>query len=145
MYSISQLSQQTGVSNETIRYYERISLLPKPIKKSNGYRQYIDQDIDRLKFVQRLRLLDFTLADIREILAFKERKEAPCNYVMTVISEQVDSIAQQIHELQLLQEELNHLHAAGQLLPEDIEMKTCICHVIKTANIKQKSLNKEGL
>lgn len=145
MYSISQLSQQTGVSNKTIRYYERISLLPQPSRASNGYRQYIDQDVDRLKFVQRLRLLDFTLADIREILAFKERNEAPCNYVMTVISEQVDAIAQQIHELKLLQEELNHFHAAGQVLPEDVDMKTCICHVIKTADVKQKSLNKEGL
>jgi DNA-binding transcriptional MerR regulator len=131
MYSIGRLSQLTNVSNETIRYYERIDLLPSPQRATNGYRKYDETDVDRLQFVRRLRSLDFTLDEIREILAFKERQEPPCQYVMSVMDKQIHEIEQRMRDLQKLQSEIKSLYDAGANLPDDVQMKTCVCHLIQ--------------
>ena len=131
MYSIGGLSQLTTVSNETIRFYERIDLLPPPQRATNGYRQYDDTDVERLQFIRRLRSLDFTLEEIREILAFKERQEPPCQYVMNVMDNQIHEIEQRMQDLQKLQGEIKSLYEAGKNLPEDVQMKTCVCHLIQ--------------
>lgn len=133
MVSIGQLSQQTGISTEAIRYYERIALLPAAKRAANGYRQYDERDIERLQFIKRSRALDFTLNDIREILAFRERNEPPCQYVMTVMETQIEEIEQRIRDLEQLRTEIKTLHEVGQSLPEDVQMKTCVCHLIQTS------------
>ena len=129
MFQIKALSAQTGVAPKTIRYYESIGLLPPPARSPNGYRLYQDTDRDRLSFIRRARALDFTLADIAEILAFRERGEPPCGYVMTAIHQRVAAIEAHIQDLQRLHEELSSLYVAGQSLPEDAQMQTCVCHL----------------
>lgn len=64
---IGELSRQTGCNIETIRYYERIGLLPKPIRRGR-YRQYASADGARLGFVRRARELGFTLDEVRTLL-----------------------------------------------------------------------------
>lgn len=135
MYSIGQLSQLTKVSNETIRYYERIDLLPLPQRAENGYRQYSDADVERLDFIRRSRALDFTIDQIKEILAFRERQEPPCQYVMGVMETRIDEIESRIRDLTRLRNEIEALHKAGKSLPEDVQMKTCVCHLITTNDI----------
>ena len=132
MYSIRELSQNTGVSTEAIRYYERISLLPRAKRASNGYRQYDEVDVQRLQFIRRARALDFALDEIKEILALQEHHEAPCQYVMTVMKERIGEIHERIRELEALREEVTRLYELGKQLPEDVQMKVCICHVIQT-------------
>lgn len=133
MYSIGQLSQHTKVSNETIRYYERINLLPPSRRATNGYRRYDDVDVERLQFIRRLRAFDFALEEIREILAFKERQEPPCQYVMNVMDKQIHEIEQRMQDLKKLQGEIKSLHEAGRKLPEDVQMKTCVYHLIQVS------------
>ena len=116
MYRIGELSQQTGVIRETIRYYERL---------------YTQDDVERLRFIQRARSLDFTLDDIAEILAFRDRNEPPCSFVLDVMQDQIQVIEQRIQNLITLRDELNMLHEAGQKLPEDSKMEACVCHLIK--------------
>lgn len=132
MFSIGEISQQTGVSTQTIRYYERIALLPQPYRAENGYRVYDNTDVERLQFITRARQLDFSLDDIAEILAFRERNEAPCSVVMNVMAQQIDEIDTRIADLIRLREELAQLHRIGLIMPEDIEMKRCVCHLIKS-------------
>lgn len=132
MFSIGELSQQTGVSTQTIRYYERIALLPEPRRAANDYRVYDEADINRLQFVTRARQLDFSLDDIAEILAFRERNEAPCSVVMEVMAQQIVEVDRRIADLIRLREELAGLHRIGLTMPEDIEMKRCVCHLIKS-------------
>lgn len=131
MFSIGELSLRTGVSAQTIRFYERIGVLPEPCRAENGYRVYDDVDIDRLQFVTQARQLDFSLNDVAEILAFRERNEAPCSVVMDVMAQQIDEIDKRIADLIRLREELAQLHRIGLTMPEDIEMKHCVCHLIK--------------
>lgn len=131
MYRIGQASSQTGLSKKTIRYYEEIGLIPPARRLPNGYRSYGDEDLERLRFIRSARALDFPLEDIEEILAFRDRGEPPCLYVMKLMEEQIDGISQRIRELEQLRAELRRLHTRGQSLPEDVEMNTCICHAIQ--------------
>jgi MerR family mercuric resistance operon transcriptional regulator len=66
--SIGELSQQTECNVETIRYYERIGLLPKPRRPGGRFRRYDADDIGRLRFIRRARQLGFTLDEVRALM-----------------------------------------------------------------------------
>lgn len=65
---IGELSQRTGCNIETIRYYERIGLLPKPARSAGRFRRYGLPDVARLRFIRRARQLGFALGDVRQLL-----------------------------------------------------------------------------
>ncbi len=132
MLRIGELSEHTGVPSKTIRYYEDIGLLPEPQRSANGYRIYDEADVERLAFIRRARALDFALDDITEILAFREREEPPCRYVMDLMRSRIEDIEQRLRDLERLRDELTALYEAGQRLPEDARMKECVCHLIVT-------------
>lgn len=88
--------------------------------------------MDRLQFIRRARALDFALDEIAEILAFRERNEPPCAHVMDLICHQIDAIESRIRDLERIRNELKTLHEAGHDLPEDVRMRTCICHLFQT-------------
>ncbi len=65
---IGTLAQRADVGIDTIRYYEREGVIPQPLRRESGYRQYSDDDVVRLRFVRRAKQLGFTLPEIRELL-----------------------------------------------------------------------------
>ncbi len=132
MFQIKELSARTGVPHKTIRYYEEIGLLPPARRGDNGFRVYDDTDVERLRFIWRARALDFALDEIAEILAFRERNEPTCKYVMDLMRDQIDKVHERIHDLERLRDELAALYEVGQHLPEDVQMRTCVCHLIQT-------------
>lgn len=132
MLQIGELSEITDVSTQTIRYYERIGVLPDPKRAENGYRRYDQKDVARLRFVRSARALDFSLDDIEEILDLRDQGTAPCTYVMGLMDERITVIDDRIRELERLREELTRLHQAGLQMPEDVRMKECVCHLIET-------------
>jgi len=142
MLKIGNLSEQTGVSTEAIRYYERIGLIPEPQRADNGYRVYTQFDVERLNFIRRARALDIALDEIDEILAFRERNEPPCSHVMMVMERRIEEIENRIRDLQRMRDEIKRLHEAGKQLPEDVQMKACVCHLIQTG-IQEKAENDE--
>ena len=71
------LVSKTGVPAKTIRYYEDIGLLPPPARKPNGYRNYSEIDVERLKLVAGARRMDIPIAEIQEILDMRDRQEPP--------------------------------------------------------------------
>ncbi len=133
MFPIGELSARTGISTKTIRYYEEIGVLP-PARRNdeNSYRLYDEADAERLNFIRRTRALDFALGDIIEILAFRDREEPPCHYVMTLMEMQIEQISARIRDLERIRDELMALHKAGESLPEDVQMRACVCHLIQT-------------
>jgi DNA-binding transcriptional MerR regulator len=133
---ISELGRQIGVNPRTIRYYEQIGLLPRPKRKANSYRVYDRADVERLQFIRRARTLDFSLDDIGEILAFRERSEAPCLYVLRSIDQKIDEVEQRIADLKRLRQELIELRREAQDLPiDDVEGKECVCHLIQNREL----------
>jgi len=127
---IGELADTVGVNPKTIRFYETIGLLPEPERLPSGYRDYTEADRDRLVFVRTAQRLGLPLADIAEIMAFKERGEVPCAYVRTVLARQVTDLDQRIDELVALRAELRRL----QLVADDLPSRDdCYCRVIEHA------------
>ena len=106
---IGDLSQGTGVNIETIRYYERIGVLPKPARKSNGRRSYGEADAQRLGFVRHARDLGFDLASIRILLALQEQPEASCEDASRIAAEQLAAVESRIARLLNLRSELSRM------------------------------------
>ncbi len=128
---IKELERRTGLAAKTIRYYEEVGVLPPPRRLPNGYRDYDEADVERVKFVIGARRLGFTLDDIAEILAMRDRREAPCRTVLDMMQHKADEIAQRIQELQRLEQDLRHLHALGLTFPtDDVDGKNCVCHLV---------------
>lgn len=128
---IKEFSQQSGLAAKTIRYYEEIGLLPPPNRLENGYRVYNERDVARAKLVAGARTLDFSLDDIREIVAMRDRGEAPCHVVLDLLVERADQIRQRIAQLESMELELRELHRMGLAFPhEDVEGKNCVCHLV---------------
>ena len=65
---IGELARRAQVPIDTVRYYEREGLIPLPVRRASGYRDYLDSDVDRLRFMRRAKALGFTLQEIRELL-----------------------------------------------------------------------------
>lgn len=128
---IKELAQQTNLSAKTIRYYEEIGLLPLPKRQPNGYRDYEESAVDRVKFVIGARSLGLSLDDIGELLALRDRREAPCRVLLQMLDEKAAEIRQRIADLQRLEVELRELHALGLTFPtDDVEGKNCVCHLV---------------
>ena len=128
---IQELAQHTGVSATTIRYYESIGLLPQPERRANGYREYNEADMDRVRLVAGARNLDLSLDDIREILALRDRREAPCRVLLDQLERKAIEIRRRIVQLQRLEKELRQLRALGLTFPmDDVDGKHCVCHLV---------------
>ena len=128
---IRQLASLAGVSPKTIRYYEAIGVLPRPNRHPNGYRDYDEADLERLKLVAGARKLEFSLDDITEIIAMRDRGEAPCRVVLDKLTQRANEIANRINELQRLEQELRHLYTLGRTFPtDDVDGKACVCHLV---------------
>ena len=128
---INEFSKVTGISDKTIRYYEEIGVLPLPRRLANGYRDYEEVDMERVKFVAGLRRLDFSLGDISEIVGMRARREAPCKVVLDLLSAKADEISQRIIELSRLEKDLRRLHSLGLTFPtDDVDGKKCVCHLV---------------
>ncbi len=128
---IQEFSKVTDVPAKTIRYYEDIGLLPAPARSENNYRQYTKQDVERLRLVAGARRLDLSVDDIREILAMRDNKEAPCRVMLDRIEQKANEIKDRIQTLQILERELRGLHAIGRTFPvDDVDGKNCVCHLV---------------
>lgn len=131
MLLIKELSLRAGVSRKTIRYYEQIGLLPPAHRAENRYRIYTELDVARLRFIKNSRALGFRLTEIAQVLAVRDQNEPPCGHVIALIRTHIDEIEARIRDLKALRSELTALYEAGQDLPEDVQMRTCVCHLIR--------------
>ena len=128
---IQEFSQLTSLSTKTIRYYESIGILPSPSRTPNGYRDYSEQDLERARFVAGVRSLDLSLDEIAEILAMRDRREAPCRTLLDRIEQKADQIEERIRLLKQMEIDLRQLYKLGLTFPtDDIDGKNCICHLV---------------
>lgn len=67
----AELAEQAGINKETLRYYERIGLLPEPRRDTNNYRVYNQKDLERLQFIRKAKEYGFTLKELKSYWAYK--------------------------------------------------------------------------
>lgn len=102
---IGELSRRTGCNIETIRYYERIGLLPTPSRRGR-YRSYGADDVDRLGFVRRARELGFTLDEVRALLGLAAGGQAACAEVRTLAASHLQDVRSRIADLKRMEQVL---------------------------------------
>lgn len=103
---IGDLSAQAGMPVETIRFYEREGLLPKPSRTTSNYRIYEGHHVERLAFIRHCRSLDMALDEIRALLALQAAPNESCEAVNKVLDEHIEHVAQRIQELTALKRQL---------------------------------------
>ena len=102
-WTIGVLSRMAGVKVETIRYYERIGLLPVPARTRGGHRLYDGGQVRRLLFIRRGRELGFSLEDLRALLSLVDNGYS-CREVRAIALAHLDDIRQKIADLRRLEE-----------------------------------------
>lgn len=108
-YRIGDVTGKLGLSADTLRYYERIGLLPKVARNAAGIRFYNDQDISRIKFIQRAQKMNFTLAEIAELLRMRAAPQRARTPVRELTAKKLVEVENQVKELQTLRDELQLL------------------------------------
>ena len=106
---IGELARATSTKVETIRFYEKIGLLPEPARTAGNYRDYGTPHLARLSFVRRARDLGFTLDQVRELLALSDDRDRSCGAVDGVARAHLAQIDQKIADLRALRRELDEL------------------------------------
>ncbi|MGB1949656.1 MAG: Cd(II)/Pb(II)-responsive transcriptional regulator [Marinobacter sp.] len=109
---IGELAKTTAIPVETIRYYEKIGLLPEPDRDASGYRAYRSAHLDRLQFIRRCRNLDMAQDEIRELIRLAEQPEADCSEVDALLAHHLNHVRERLRELASLEETLVRLQQA---------------------------------
>lgn len=107
--TIGALAKATGTNIETVRYYERIGLLPAPRRTAGNYRAYDTAHLARLSFVRRSRDLGFSIDDVRDLLRLNDQKRRDCATVGAIARAHAAEIDRKIADLTALRRELRSL------------------------------------
>ena len=118
--SIGALSKQSGVNIETIRYYEKIGVMPAPARSAGGYRMYAPDHLKRLGFVRRGRQLGFSLDELRGLLRLVDGHAYTCAEVHTLTLQHLNEARRKIADLRRLERVLADMAAqcTKDLVPE---------------------------
>ncbi len=117
--TIGELSRRTGCKVETIRYYERIGVMPEPARTPGGHRQYGTDHLRRLTFIRRGRALGFTLDSVRGLLSFVDGSERTCEDVLALTQAHLAETRRKIDDLRKIERVLADMAAecAGGTVP----------------------------
>ena len=133
---IGELARRTGVNTKTIRYYEDIGLLPPAARTPSGYRQYGEEDVDRLEFIRNAKALGVALEEIKEVLAFRDRGVSPCPYVVKLLDANVTEIRGRISGLRILAADLKRLQRAATRIPaKELTARARFCHILENKQL----------
>jgi DNA-binding transcriptional MerR regulator len=108
MPKIGQVAQETGLTIDTIRFYEKQGLSKRPSRTEGGFRVFGPEEIQGLKFVRKAQELGFSLGEIRELLILKADHVPACSHVKDMLEQKLVGVEQKIHELRSLKHSLNN-------------------------------------
>lgn len=109
---IGDLARATDTKVVTIRYYEKIGLMPAPARSDSNYRHYDAGHLERLRFIRRCRDLGFSLDQIRDLLELSSDTERPCTDVDAIAAMHLAEVERKIADLQALATELQRISAS---------------------------------
>ena len=106
---IGELAKRAEVPIDTVRYYEREGLIPPPVRRASGYRDYRDTDVDRLRFMRRAKGLGFTLHEIRELLSLTAMSGDDMSALNAQTQAKLRDVEDRIHSLTRIRDALQGL------------------------------------
>jgi len=135
---VAELARAAGVPTDTIRYYERVGLLPPPARTAAGYRDYDAGAVDRLHFIQGAQRLGLRLVDIGHLLSVRDTGSCPCEPAGELLRRRLADVDAEIARLTALRAEMAAMAAAlpradcpppapGTWCPPEEEGGDCSC------------------
>ncbi|PJX26061.1 Cd(II)/Pb(II)-responsive transcriptional regulator [Advenella sp. S44] len=119
---IGELARLQGCTPETIRFYEKVGLLPAPVRTEGNYRHYDNEHVQRLRFIRNCRILDMSHDEIRSLLQAHDETPDDCQPVNQSIDAHIEHVETRIRELSQLKEQLALLRQRCTV-PHDV--KSC--------------------
>src|SRR6266849_6402146 len=101
--AIGDLAKRTNTNVETVRYYERVALLPTPARSAGGYRLYGIGHVKRLTFIRRARALGFSIGEVRTLLRLADERKRPCAEVRVVAEAHLADVRTKIADLKVME------------------------------------------
>jgi DNA-binding transcriptional MerR regulator len=108
-FTVGKLAARVGASPDTLRYYERIGLLPKAERSASGYRLYGDDAVGRLRFIKGAQQLGLSLEEIGELLSIRERGLCPCGHTRQLLEQRLSRLDAELAELTHLRGEIRRM------------------------------------
>lgn len=105
--TIGKVARAAGVNVETVRYYERVNLLPRPPRPSGGVRRYSDDAVARIRFIKRAQELGFSLAEIERLLALQDPQS--CSAARSLAAEKLGLVEARLVDLERMRGVLKEL------------------------------------
>src|SRR5213595_1459635 len=106
---ISEAAEQAGVNVQTVRYYERRGLLPRPPRRTSGYREFPDDAVRIVRFIKRAQDLGFSLDEVEELIRLRNDKRRDRAKVRALADKRVRQVERKIAELRAMKKALSHL------------------------------------
>jgi DNA-binding transcriptional MerR regulator len=104
---IGQVSQKSGVSIDTIRYYEKEGLLKEPLRSQGGFRLYPSEMVDQLVFIQKAQAMGLTIKEIKSIMCCGDKGLEPCcDLTVDLFTAKINELETKIHEIQGMKKKL---------------------------------------
>jgi MerR family Zn(II)-responsive transcriptional regulator of zntA len=128
LLTIGELATRTGVTPDTLRYYERLGLLPPAPRTGAGYRLYEPAMAERLSFIDKAKALGLTLQEVREVLRVAADGTRPCEHVRAALSRRLRDVEARIVELEDLRDTLTRALRRARKLPV---VSSCVCEIIE--------------
>lgn len=107
--TIGNLAKATGTKVETVRFYEKMGLLPPPARTRSNYRIYEPMHLGRLSFIRRARELGFPLDQVRELLGLADQADRSCAEVDVIARQHLDEVERKIADLAAMRDELTEV------------------------------------
>jgi DNA-binding transcriptional MerR regulator len=107
--TVSALADQVGLSADTVRYYERVGLLPEPARSAAGYRLYDQDAVARLRLIRGAQRAGLRLREIGELLQVADQGLCPCGHTETLLRERLAEVRAELERLRGLEAELTRL------------------------------------
>ncbi len=107
--TVSKLAEEAGTSPDTVRYYERIGLLPETERSASGYRLYGDEAVERLRFIKRAQRFGLRLEAIGELLDVRRRGLCPCGHTRRLLEERVAELDEEMASLARLRADISQM------------------------------------
>lgn len=127
---IGQLAGLARTSPDTLRYYERLGLLPRPRRTEGGYRVYDRSAADRVTLIRKGQALGLSLREIREVIEVAEGGRDPCDHVRAMLAQRLAEVDARMADLRALRKTLEELLQTSERAPRG---PACVCRIIEAS------------
>lgn len=131
---IGELATRSGASRQTIRFYEAQGLLPAPDRTPGGYRDYDARVLERLRFIRHAQAAGLSLREVRQVLAIRDRGDAPCGHVRQLLADRLAGVRAQMAELVALEGHLETLLERSRQPPPPGHDDSAVCWILDTSD-----------